>query len=116
MPARVDEGTRLPGGLFVPAPRPTPAPARTTSSGLVLPGIPSTAWMLGLAPVPEGHAWLDNLVKLHLPARKYLAPFEAARGREFDRDAWIRVLLARFPAEEYLCQLAILNHVATPES
>lgn len=69
--------------------------------------------MFGLTPVPEGHAWLDNLVKVYLPAREYLAPFEAVRGRDFDRDAWIRVLLARFPAEEYLCQLAILNHAAT---
>ena len=34
---------------------------------------------------------------------------------QFDRDAWIRVLLARFPAEEYLCQLAILNHAATSD-
>jgi hypothetical protein len=69
--------------------------------------------MLGLTPVPEGHAWLDNLVGVYLPAREYLGPFEAARGRAFDRDAWIRVLLARFPVEEYLCQLAILNHAAT---
>ena len=68
--------------------------------------------MLGLTPVPEGHAWLDNLVRVYLPAREYLGPFEAVRGRVFDRDAWIRVLLARFPAEEYLCQLAILNHAA----
>jgi hypothetical protein len=69
--------------------------------------------MLGLTPVPQGHAWLDNLVGVYLPAREYLGPFEAARRRAFDRDAWIRVLLARFPAEEYLCQLAILNHAAT---
>ena len=71
--------------------------------------------MLGLTPVPEGHAWLDNLVGVYLPAREYLGPFEAVRGRDFDRDAWIRVLLARFPAEEYLCQLAILNHAATSD-
>jgi hypothetical protein len=71
--------------------------------------------MLGLTPVPEGHAWLDNLVRVYLPAREYLGPFEAARGRAFDRDAWIRVLLARFPAEEYLCQLALLNHAATSD-
>jgi hypothetical protein len=103
----------LPGGLFAPAPRPAPALGRTSPSGLVLPGIGSTAWMLGLTPVPEGHAWLDNLVGVYLPAREYLGPFEEARGRAFDRDAWIRVLLARFPVEEYLCQLAILNHAAT---
>jgi hypothetical protein len=71
--------------------------------------------MLGLTPVPEGHAWLDNLVRVYLPAREYLGPFEAARGRDFDRDAWTRVLLARFPVEEYLCQLAILNHAATSD-
>jgi hypothetical protein len=71
--------------------------------------------MLGLTPVPEGHAWLDNLARVYLPAREYLGPFEAARGRDFDRDAWVRVLLARFPAEEYLCQLAILNHAATSD-
>ena len=103
----------MPGGLFVPAPRRAPVLGRTSPSGLVLPGIGSTAWMLGLTPVPEGHAWLDNLVGVYLPAREYLGPFEAVRGRAFDRDAWIRVLLARFPAEEYLCQLAILNHAAT---
>ncbi len=108
-------GIRSPDGLFVPVPRPAPVPARTTSSGLVLPGIPATAWMLGLTPVPEGHAWLDNLVRVYLPSLEYLAPFEAARGRNFDRDAWIRVLLARFSAEEYLCQLAILNHAATSD-
>jgi hypothetical protein len=58
---------------------------------------------------------LYNLVRVYLPAREYLGPFEAARGRDFDRDAWISVLLARFPAEEYLCQLAILNHAATSD-
>ena len=39
-------------------------------------------------------------------ARDYLVPFEAARGRVFDRDQWISILLAKYPAEEYLCQLA----------
>ena len=71
--------------------------------------------MLGLTPVPQGHAWLDNLVRVYLIAREYLAAFEAARGREFDRDAWIGVLLSRYPAEEYLCQLALLNHAATAD-
>jgi hypothetical protein len=72
--------------------------------------------MLGLTPVPEGHAWLDNLVSVYLIACEYLASFEAARGREFDRDAWIHVLLGRHPAEEYLCQLAILNHATTADA
>jgi len=105
-------GIRPPGGLFVPAQTPVPASEPRSASGLVLPGIPSTAWM---TPVPEGHAWLDNLVRVYLPAREYLVPFEAARGRDFDRDAWIGVLLTRFPVEEYLCQLAILNHAATSD-
>jgi hypothetical protein len=113
--SRMNGGTRSPGGVFVPALRPAPTPGRTSPGGLVLAGIPSTAWMLGLTPVPEGHAWLDNLVRVYLPAREYLKPFEAARGQDFDRDAWIRVLLARFPVEEYLCQLAILNHAATSD-
>lgn len=71
--------------------------------------------MLGLAPVPEGNAWLDKLVRVYLIAREYLVPFEAARGREFDRDAWISVVLSRYPAEEYLCRLAVLNHAATSD-
>ena len=99
-------------GLFAPA---GPAGAATSASGLVLPGIPSTAWMLGLAPVAEGHGWLDNVVRVYLVARDYLGPFEAARGRSFDRDAWMRVLLGLYPVEEYLCQLAILNHAATSD-
>lgn len=107
--------TQSPGGLFVPTPRPAPARSRTSASGLVLPEVPSTAWMPGVTPAPEGYEWLGNLLGVYLPAREYLAPFEAARGRVFDRDAWVRVLLARFPAEEYLCQLAILNHAATSD-
>jgi hypothetical protein len=82
----------------------------------VLPGIPSTAWMLGLVPVPEGHAWLDNLVRVYVIAREYLVPFEAACGRDFDRDAWIPVVLKLYPAEELLCQLAALNHAATSDA
>jgi hypothetical protein len=52
------------------------------------------------------------LVRVYLIAREYLAPFDAARGRVFDRDQWISVLLAKYPAEEYLCQLAALNHAS----
>ena len=100
-------------GLFAPAPQPALASSPTSAAGLVLPGIPSTAWMLGLAPVAEGHGWLDNVVRAYLVARDYLGPFEAARGRSFDRYGWIRVLLGLYPPEEYLCQLAILNHAAT---
>ena len=79
---------------------------RRSASGLVLPGIRSTAWMLGLSPVPAENTWLDRLARVYLVARDYLTSFEAARGRVFDRDQWIRVLLAKYPAEEYLCQLA----------
>jgi len=100
-------------GLFAPVPRPVPVGTGTSASGLVLPGIPSTGWMPGLTPVTQGHGGLDNVVRVYLVARDYLASFEAARGRGFDRDAWIRVLLDLYPAEEYLCQLAILNHAAT---
>ncbi len=50
-----------------------------------------TAGVLGLVQVPEKHTWLDDMVRVYLPAREYLGPFEAARGRVFDRGAWIRV-------------------------
>jgi len=69
--------------------------------------------MLGPSPVAGRHWWLDNVVRVYLVAGDYLAPFEAARGRSFDRDGWIRVRLDLYPSEEYLCQLAILNHAAT---
>jgi hypothetical protein len=39
--------------------------------------------MLGLTPVPERCAWLDNLVRVYLIACEYLAPFESTRGRDF---------------------------------
>ena len=88
---------------------------RRSASGLVLPGIRSTAWMLGLSPVPAENTWLDRLARVYLVARDYLTSFEAARGREFDRDQWISVLLAKYPAEEYLCQLAGLNHASNSD-
>ena len=88
---------------------------RTSASGLVLPGVSSTAWMLGLAPVSEEHTWPDKLIRVYLVARDYLAPFDTARGRDFDRDQWIAVLLGKYPAEEYLCQLAVLNHAANSD-
>ena len=83
-----------------------------SASGLVLPGISSTAWMLGLTPVHELNAWLANLARSYLIAREYLEPAEAARGRVFNRDDWITVLLALHPQDEYLHQLAALNHAA----
>jgi hypothetical protein len=71
--------------------------------------------MLGPTPVPMENAWLDKLVRVYLIARDYLAPFDAARGRVFDRDQWISVLLTKYPAEEYLCQLAALNHASSSD-
>jgi hypothetical protein len=83
-----------------------------SASGLVLPGISSTAWMLGLTPVHELNAWLANMARSYLIAREYLEPAEAARGRVFNRDDWITVLVALHPQDEYLHQLAALNHAA----
>jgi hypothetical protein len=87
-------------------------PLRRSGSGLILPGISSTAWMLGLAPVHELNAWLSNLARSYLIAREYLEPAEAARGRVFNRDDWITVLLALYPQDAYVRQLAALNHAA----
>jgi hypothetical protein len=89
--------------------------SRASSSGLVLPGIPTTAWMLGLSPVPEENAWLDRLTRVYLLARDYLVSYEDSRGRVFNRDQWITALLALYPVEEYLCQLAALNHAANSD-
>jgi len=99
----------------MPAMPRAPMGSRTSASGLVLPGIPSTAWMLGLSPVPGENTWLDRLARVYLVARDYLASFDTARRRVFDRDQWIAGLLARYPAEEYLCQLAALNHAANSD-
>ena len=71
--------------------------------------------MLGLSPVPAPNTWLDKLARVYLVGRDYLTSFEAARGRAFDRDQWISVLLAKYPAEEYLCELAALNHASNYE-
>jgi hypothetical protein len=70
----------------------------------------STAAMLGLVPVPEPNAWIGELTGAYLIAGEYLGPCEAARGRAFDRDAWISALLALHPRDQYLYQLAALNH------
>lgn len=82
-----------------------------SASGLALPGISSTASMLGLTPVPERSAWLD-LTRVYLIAREYLEAADSARGRVFSRDDWIAVLLARHAQVEYLHLLAALNHAA----
>lgn len=66
--------------------------------------------MLGLVPVPEPNAWIGELTGAYLIAGEYLGPCEAAHGRAFDRDAWISALLALHPRDQYLYQLAALNH------
>lgn len=49
---------------------------RKSVSGLVLPGIDSTAPMLGLTQVPTENAWLHKLARVYPIARAYLAPFD----------------------------------------
>jgi hypothetical protein len=71
--------------------------------------------MPGAEPVAGGNVWLERLVRVYLVARDYLVTFDQARGRDFDRDHWIAVLLRKYPAEEYLCQLAALNHAANSD-
>ncbi len=95
-------------GLFLPAAPRMPPP--TTASGLLLPDMSVTAAMLGLVPVPEPNAWIGELTGAYLIAGEYLGPCETARGRAFDRDAWISALLALHPRDQYLYQLAALNH------
>jgi len=75
----------------------------------VLPDMSWTAARLGLVPVPEPNAWIGELTGAYLIASEYLAPCEAARGRAFDRDAWISALLALHPRDQYVYQLAALN-------
>ena len=70
---------------------------------------------MACSPVPEENTWLDRLARVYLVARDYLTSFETARGRVFDRNQWISVLLAKYPAEEYLCQLAALNHASNSD-
>ncbi len=82
-----------------------------SAGGLILPSISTTAWMLGLVPVAEQSAWLNNMVGTYVIAREYLGPAEARRGREFSREDWIAVLLTLHSQDEYLYQLAVLNHV-----
>lgn len=92
------------------AEQPVPMSTRRSAAGLVLPGVDDAARMLGLMPVRGSSAFVDRLMRVYLIAREYLEGFERARGRVFDRDQWVAVLLAAHPAEEYLCQLAALNH------
>ena len=68
------DGVRSPPGLFA-SPQPSAlAGAATSAPGLVLPVIPSAAWMLGLALAAEGHGWLDNVVRVYLVARDLVRP------------------------------------------
>ncbi len=109
--AAVVERTLGGSGLFGLAGSQAPLLARS-AAGLVLPGIPATASMLGLAPVAEPSAWMANMVRTYLIAREYLEPAESSRGREFSRENWITALLALHPRDEYIYQLAALNHAA----
>ena len=69
-----------------------------------------TAARLGLVPVPEPNAWVGELTGAYLVASEYLGPCEAARGRSFDRGAWISALLALHPRDQYVHHLAAPNH------
>ena len=77
-----------------------------------MPGTSSTSRMLDAGPVHELNAWLSNMARSYLIAREYLEPAEAARGRVFNRDDWITVLLGLHPEDAYVRQLAALNHAA----
>ena len=92
-----------------------PVVARRSASGLVLPGVNDAAQLFGLMPVLGENAFLERLVRVYVIAREYLEGFERTRGRVFDRNQWIAVLLAAYPAEDYLCQLAALNHAANSD-
>jgi hypothetical protein len=77
----------------------------TSASGLVLPGFDGARTSIR-------SAWTENVIAVYLIAREYLEVTEASRGRVFDRDTWITTLLAQHSEEEYLRQLAALNHAA----
>ena len=96
-PERMQDGGRSPVRLFMPAVRQPLMGVQMSEAGLVLPGISSTAGMLGLAPVTGSNAWLDRLVRVYLDRAGLPGSFEAARGRDFDRDQWIAVLVAQVP-------------------
>jgi hypothetical protein len=68
--------------------------------------------MVDLTPVEELDAWLINMTKSYLIGREYLEAAEAERGRVFEPNDWISVLLPLHSREEYMHQLAALNHAA----
>lgn len=100
-------------------PRGLPGRPPATGAGALVPdlAVPGSSPGSGPdAPPPgEGQAWLDSVLTVYLTASEYLAPYERARQRVFDRDAWIGAQLDRYPAQAYLCQLAALNHAATSD-
>jgi hypothetical protein len=109
-------GRDLPSRLFVPgAARRVPVVTRRSASGLVLPGVDDAARRFGLTPVLGENAFVERLSRVYLIAREYLEGFENVRGRKYERDQWFAVLLAAHPVEEYLCQLAALNHAANSD-
>jgi uridine phosphorylase len=81
----------------------------------VLPETSLATWTPSSGPVVGSNVWLDRLVRVYLVARDYLVTFDRARGRRFDRGQWVAALLGKFPAEEYLCQLAALNHASNSD-
>jgi hypothetical protein len=102
--------------MFVPgAVQRVPVVTRRSGSGLVLPGVDDATQRLGPTPVLGENAFVERLTRVYLIAREYLEGFESARGRKYERNQWIAVLLAAHPAEEYLCQLAALNHAVNSE-
>ena len=104
-------GTSHPRGLLE---RPPATGAGALVPDLAVPG--SSPGSGPDTPVPgEGQAWLDSVLTVYLTASEYLAPYERARQRVLDRDAWTGALLDRYPTEAYLCQLAALNHAATSD-
>lgn len=108
-------GNRVPR-MFVPrAAQRMPVVTRRSASGLVLPGVDDAARRLGLTPVLGESVFVERLTRVYLIAREYLEGFETRRGRKYKRDQWIAVLLSAHPAEEYLCQLAALNHAANSD-
>ena len=109
------DGDRRPR-VFVPGTaQRVPVVTRRSASGLVLPGLDDAARRLGLTPVLGEDAFVERLTRVYLIAREYLEDFESARGRKYERNQWIAVLLAAHSTEEYLCQLAALNHAANSD-
>ncbi|MCC2275477.1 hypothetical protein LKL35_08580 [Streptomyces sp. ET3-23] len=99
-------------GLFLPVSAPV---GDLAGKGLVQSDLSWAAALLGLTAVPAAHTWMD-LTRVYLIAREYLEPAERARGRAWDRDAWITAVLDMYPREEYMCALAALNHASTDDA